>query len=197
MAKSKIVMFALCISCAAFSLPAFAQATDQSDESEGKPPWELPDPWAEFRNVKISDRDGICVLDNPFDHLDPEGFKKHGVNCWFPVFDNKSLYYIKIFEFKRIAGGVFFSKEGWPSRPPVDVWVKGGHSADPTVRYRKSLALYRLTCLGGVARFARLKFLAYDASGKVVEDWEKSTTPMRVAAPGSKEEAFAFFVCKG
>lgn len=193
------LLFRLCgaialICSLASPFPAFAQATDQSDPSKGKPPWELP--WGKEDQV-IADRDGICVLANHFDQFDPEGFKKHGINCWFPVFEKRSLYYIKIFEFSRTTGGVVFSKEGWAGRPPVDVWVQGIHSADPTVRYRRSLALYRLTCLDGVARFARLKFLAYDAGGKVVEDWEKSTTPMRVAVPGSKEEAFAFFVCKG
>lgn len=94
-------------------------------------------------------------------------------------------------------GGEVWGCRKLRARARVDVWVQGIHNADPTVGYRRSLALYRLTCLDGVARFARLKFLAYDAGGKVVEDWEKSTTPMRVAVPDSKEEAFAFFVCKG
>lgn len=173
---------------------ASAQAADQSHATEGKPPWELP--WGKEDRV-FADQNGLCVFANPFDRYDPEGFKKNGVNCWFPVVEKKSTYHIKIFDFSRTMGGLLFSNEGWASRPPVDVWVQGMHSADPTVSYRKSLSLYRLTCLDGVARFARLKFLAYDAGGKIVADWEKSSAPMKVAVPSSKEEAFAFFVCKG
>lgn len=171
-------------------LLAFAQATDQSDANEGKQPWELP-------VQVIADRDDFCVFVSRSDRFDPEGFKKNGVNCWFPVFESRSEYYIKIFDFSRTTRGVLFSKEGWAGRPPVDVWVQGVHSSEPRVKYRKSLSLYRLTCLDGVARFARLKFLAYNADGKIVEEWEKSTAPMRVAVPHTKEEAFAFFVCKG
>jgi hypothetical protein len=103
------LLFRLCgaialICSLASPFPDFAQATDQSDASEGKPPSEAwrkeyeeawrkkYEAWLKMDQV-IADRDGICVLANPFDHLDPEGFKKHGVNCWFPVFE-KNHYII-------------------------------------------------------------------------------------------------------
>ena len=155
--------------------------------------------WGEG-DVALTKEHDICNLDidpNPFSRYDPKGWReKYQINCWYPTYGDKSEYFIKLNDFDSTTGGVLFSKEGWHGRPPVDVWVQGLHKNDATVRYRRSLTLYRLTCWKGVGRYARLNFIAFDAKGSVVERFERPTAAMRVAVPGSKEEAFANAVCK-
>lgn len=155
--------------------------------------------WDKVSTV-IVHSNGLCNVDadsNSFNRYDPEYWKeKYKVNCWLPAFSDKSNYYIKVYDFNLTTSGILFSNEGWQGRPPVEVWVQGLHQNDPTVKYRRSLTLYRLTCWNGVGRYARLNFIAYNAYDVVVEQWENAKVPMRVAIPGSKEEAFALAVCK-
>lgn len=143
--------------------------------------------WADAEVVGTGESCASAYPDNPFaDYM----------NCWLPVFEGRSSFYIKKHDHKVGRGrGQFFSNEGWSGSMPVEVWVLGFHRTDASVRYRKSMSLYRLSCQRNVARFAVLKFVAHSATGEVLEDRETSTAKMRVAVPGSKEEAFAQFVC--
>lgn len=134
------------------------------------------DPWSEFRIV------------NPFSHLAPD--------CWFPVAQGNSTFHIKVIDHGSGAGnGLFMSNEGWRGTIPKEVWVLGLHARDASVRYRRSMSLYRFSCQGDVRRFALLKFTAFSSSGEILEDRETSDASWRIAIPDTKEQSLAGFVC--
>jgi hypothetical protein len=133
-----------------------------------------------------SNDDAICGTTNLFE--------KYG-SCWNAVFTDKSVYYIKGSDRWSPSEGTLFSKEGWTGSFPKDVWVKGDHSTNASVHYRKSFELYRLSCSGGVGRYALLHRTLMDAKGNVLEDRDIPYTKMKIARPGGREEAFASAVC--
>ena len=89
------------------------------------------------------------------------------------------------------TGGQYFC--GGPHRCTDDVWVRGYHRDNPTVRYRMSLTRYAIRCGGWV--YGKDQFLTYDANGKVLSQWER-TDKLRAIVPGSIEELVARKFCK-
>jgi hypothetical protein len=73
------------------------------------------------------------------------------------------------------------------------VWVKGDHSKNSKVRYRTSLTRYGIHCSGWT--YSKDQFLAYNASGGVVTQWEKAGQ-VRAIVPESFEESIARTFCK-
>ena len=144
---------------------------------------DLDDPddlWARFRQA-----------DNPFNNLIDQ-------NCWWPVARDNSSFFIKAKDHGAGEGrGRHFHPEGWSGTMPKEVWVLGRHARDASVRYRRSMSLYRFSCNGEVRRFALLKFTAFSASGEILEDQETSDASWRIAIPDSREHSLAGFVCGG
>lgn len=73
------------------------------------------------------------------------------------------------------------------------VWVKGDHSKNRTVSYRTSLTRYGVNCGGWT--YSKDQFLAYNAKGDVINQWEKAGQ-LRAIVPGSFEENLARAYCK-
>jgi hypothetical protein len=73
------------------------------------------------------------------------------------------------------------------------VWVKGDHSKNKTVRYRTSLTRYSIKCYRW--EYSKDQFLAYNAAGKVISQWEK-LGQLRAIVPESFEERIAKAHCK-
>lgn len=173
----------------ALAASAVAQDADTIDE------------WAAFRQDKmIADAEGLCnpqAADNIFVQQDAKAWRNEfRTNCWWPVINGRSRYFIKTFDWGSAPVGVFYSGDAAPSSPPIEVWVRGQHEGDKSVPYRRSLTLYRFSCARGVNRYAAVQFVAYDANGKTVEQWERSAAASKAAVPGSTEEAFADAVCR-
>jgi hypothetical protein len=173
----------------AFAFSAVAQNADGVDE------------WDEFRRDKmVADAEGFCnpqAADNIFVQQDAKAWRNEfRLNCWWPVFERRSRYFIKTYDWGSKPMGLSFSRDAPPSSPPVEVWVRGQHEGDKSVPYRRSLTLYRFTCAQGTNRYAAVQFVAYDANGETVEQWERSAAASKAAVPGSKEEAFADAVCR-
>lgn len=72
------------------------------------------------------------------------------------------------------------------------VWVKGDHSKNSNVRYRTSLTRYGIKCYSWT--YSKDQFLAYNASGGVVTQWEK-LGQVRAIVPESFEESIAKAHC--
>ena len=72
------------------------------------------------------------------------------------------------------------------------VWVKGDHSKNNTVRYRTSLTRYSIKCYRW--EYSKDQFLAYNAAGKVISQWEK-LGQLRAIVPESFEESIARAYC--
>lgn len=73
------------------------------------------------------------------------------------------------------------------------VWIKGDHSKNSKVRYRTSLTRYGIHCSGWT--YSKNQFLAYNAKGEVISEWEK-LGEVRAIVPGSFEESIARAYCK-
>lgn len=132
------------------------------------------DPWYEFRDPNIP----------------------RNQNCWWPVERGNSVFHIKTTDNGRgVSNGWYMSPEGWRGTMPKEVWVLGLHANDPSVRYRRSMSLYRFSCFGDVRRFALIKFTAFSASGEILEDRETPDASWRIAIPDTKEQSLAGFVC--
>lgn len=130
--------------------------------------------------------------ENPFSHLLPaDPF----ANCWWPVVRGNSTFHIRVTD-HRTGSGLFFHNDGWRGTMPQEVWVLGLHANDASVRYRRSMSLYRFSCHGEVRRFALLKFTAFSASGEIIEDRETPNASWRIAIPDSKEQSLAGFACE-
>ncbi len=73
------------------------------------------------------------------------------------------------------------------------VWVKGDHNKNPSVRYRTSLTRYGIMCNNW--EYSKDQYIAYDATGAVIAQWEK-LGQLRAIIPGSFEERIARAHCR-
>ncbi len=160
---------------------------------------EKADEWNSWPGKIIADAQGLCnpqAADNVFVQLDAKAWRNEfRTNCWWLVFERRSRYFIKTYDWGSAPSGVFYSRDAAPSSPPFEVWVQGLHEGDRSVPYRRSLTLYRFSCARGTNRYAAVQFIAYDSKGGAVEQWERSIATLKAAVPGMKEEAFAAAVC--
>lgn len=180
----------LTIASLASVLLALGNSGIAQDTSE---PWQPP-----ASDTLVADAQGLCntkASENIFVQFDAKAWRNEfRTNCWWPAFESRSRYFIKTYDWGSAPPGAIIAADGI-TRPPVDIWVQGLHQNDVSVPYRKSLTLYRVACGRGVNRVAPVQFIAYDAVGKVIDEWERSDVRMRAAIPDSKEEAFAAAVC--
>lgn len=148
-----------------------------------------PFSWAD-EPVKVF-ADGRCNDKLPQTYLDIEG-----LDCWYPVWKGKSNFYLKV--------KVFASRQSLPRAVtgkdagytvPRDVWVMGSHQSDGSVRYRKSMSIYRVSCSESVVKFALLRQIGYDASDNIVQDVDYKMAQLKAALPGSREEKIAEAAC--
>lgn len=178
---------AIAVAFLALATSAIAQDTETADD------------WKSWPGKIIADARGLCnpqAADNVFVQLDAKAWRNEfRTNCWWPVVEGRSRYFIKTYDWGSAPKGLFITKGGAAAGPSVEVWVQGLHEADRSVPYRRSLTLYRFSCARGTNRYAAVQFIAFGANDKTVEQWERSGAASKAAVPGSKEEAFASAVC--
>ena len=135
--------------------------------------------------------DGRCNAE-----LDATHIAVNNVKCWYPVYKGNSVLFVKTSDLSigtLVSAGPAGDRDGYTL--PKDIWVMGHHQLDRTVSYRKSMSLYRISCSGTVAKFGLLKRIEYDAAGKIIRDQDFAKRPLKVAAPGSAEEAIVLASC--
>lgn len=74
-----------------------------------------------------------------------------------------------------------------------DVWVKGDHRFNNSVRYRTSLTRYAIRCRGW--GYGKDQVVTYNAEGRIIDQWDR-TDKLRAIVPGSLEELVARKFCK-
>lgn len=146
--------------------------------------------WQEDPVLVLSD--GRCST-----KFDAAYFKSANLNCWYPVYLENSEFYVKINDLapwsRSIGRAITGSDAGYTI--PQDLWVMGLHNRDPKVAFRQSKTLYRVSCSRSVAKFATLKRIEYDAAGNITRDVNYPKAPLKVAMPGSPQEAIVLASC--
>lgn len=179
------------ISVVALALLKTVLGTNAMAEDNSKSNW-----WSE--DLTVVDFQGLCntkASKNPFTQFDAKAWRNEfELNCWWPVFEKRSHYFIKTYDWGLAPPQPLIPAPSFKP-PSIDIWVKGLHTNDKSLPYRRSLTLYRFTCSRGAKRFAAIQFIAYDATDSIIEQWERPSTQMRPAIPDSKEEAFGAAVC--
>jgi hypothetical protein len=210
--KLCVVLSALAI----FPLPVLAQDASaqwekapaiapKSQEEEATSDERFREKFREWQSDPvIADEKGVC---GPWSEASPETSferltdvkvwrERYRSNCWWLAFDGPSKYYIRTYDWGSVSKSSFSFGPGGVNFAPVDIWVQGVHENDRSVPYRRSLTLYRVTCVSsGAPRQAPMQFVAYDRNDKVIEQWERPEAAAKAALPGSKEEAFAWAIC--
>lgn len=136
--------------------------------------------------------DGRCSTD-----FDAAYFRSRNINCWYVVYAGTSDFYVKINDLvpwsQSIGRAITGPDAGYTI--PQDLWVMGLHNRDPNVAFRKSMTLYRVSCSRNVGKFTTLKRIEYNAAGNITRDVNYPRLPLKVAAPGSPQEAIVLASC--
>jgi len=152
--------------------------------------------------VRIADARKVCAVEsaaklfkNPFDTYDPKAWRSEiKMNCWYPVFDGPSDYFIRVFDWGTRPSSITCAEGGCGSTP-INIWVMGWHAEDKAVPYRRSLTLYSIRCVRGANRIAATRRLTYQSDGSLIADAELGSEKLQAAVPETKEDAFARAVC--
>lgn len=98
--------------------------------------------------------------------------------------------------FQSSDGGSYYSqkrdldRKGYYNHPTV--WVRGDHSKDASVEYRRSLTLLAFDCGG---KYGMLAFTSYSPSGSVLDSWDTSLVRWERIRPDTMASSLEIAIC--